>query len=490
MSIAALYDATDAVGLGEAVTSGEVTPAELLDEAIARVERVNPTLNAIASRLYDSARERASAAFAGPFAGVPFLAKDLGPELAGAPLTMGSRYFAQYVPAADHELFRRVKASGFNIFAKTNAPEFGLLPYTEPRLFGPCRNPWDTSRTPGGSSGGSAALVGAGVVPIAHANDMGGSIRIPASCVGLFGLKPTRGRAPTTGSVVGNANVDLAVSRSVRDSAVLLDAIAYEHTDCAEAAMRDPRRLRIALVRGPMLGHKISDEARAAVDRAAQLCESLGHEVAEDEPSGIDYSAMSYALLLLFASQIGWHFGAGNPTPKKPVTRADLEPATQAMLTIARVVPMDELTSAAHSAGMLARHFAEFMQRYDIMLMPTLAAPPVRIGELGLKRSEELQIGVLTRIRSAVLMRKAARDISARMFDWLPYTPVFNLTGQPAMNVPLYWTEQNLPVGAQFAGRWNDEATLFALAGQLERAQPWRNRRPPIWSGHASHVTS
>ncbi len=483
MSITALYEASDAVGLGEAVASREVTSAELLEEAVGRAERVNPTLNAIAARLYDAAAQRASLGFHGPFCGVPFLAKDLGPQLAGAPLTMGSRYFAQYVPADDHELFRRVKASGLNVFAKTSAPEFGLVPYTEPRLFGPCRNPWDTSRTPGGSSGGSAALVGGGVVPMAHANDMGGSIRIPASCVGLFGMKPTRGRAPTTGGVVGDANVDLGISRSVRDSATLLDAIAFENTDCARASSREPGPLRIAVVRGPMLGHGISDEARAALDEAAELCASLGHHVTDDEPSGIDYSAMSYALLLLFASQIGWHFGAGNPTPDKRFSRGDVEPATLAMLTIARVLPMDELTTAAHNARVLTQRFAEFMQRYDVLLTPTLAAPPVHVGELALTRSEEMQIAVLTRLRSATLMRKAARDISARMFDWIPYTPIFNLTGQPAMSVPLHWTQTNLPVGVQFAGRWNDEATLFSLAGQLERARPWRDRRPPVWSG-------
>ncbi len=483
MSISALYDRSDAVALGEAVASREVAPAELLEEAIARTERVNPALNAVTSRLYELAGERALRDFAGPFPGVPFFAKDLGPALSGAPLTMGSRYFDDYVPEDDHELFRRMKASGLNIFAKTSAPEFGLLPYTEPRLFGPCRNPWDTSRTPGGSSGGSAAVVAAGVVPMAHANDMGGSIRIPASCCGLFGMKPTRGRAPTTGGIIGEANVDLAVSRSVRDSATLLDAIAYVDPDCARAAASDSRPLRIAVVRGPMLGHGISAEARAALDDAVQLCESLGHTLVEDEPAGIDYPSMSYALLLLFASQIGWHLGAGNPTPAKRLSRDHLEPATQAMLAITKTLPMDELTSAAHHARVLTQSFAEFMQRYDAMLTPTLAAPPVRIGELALKRSEELQIAVLTRVHSAALIRKAAKDISARMFDWIPYTPVFNLTGQPAMNVPLYWTQAGLPVGVQFAGRWNEEATLFALAAQLERSRPWRDRRPAVWSG-------
>ncbi|HET9030680.1 MAG TPA: amidase [Candidatus Aquilonibacter sp.] len=483
MSIGEVYDREDGLGLGRLVCVGSITPAELLEEAIARLERVNPRLNAVTARLFERARERAAAPASGPFAGVPFLAKDLGPPLAGAVQSMGSRYFSTYRPQADHEFFLRARSAGLNVFAKTSTPEFGLLPYTEPALFGACRNPWDLARTPGGSSGGSAALCAAGVVPLAHANDMGGSIRIPASCTGLFGMKPTRGSVPTTGGVIGEANVDLAVSRSVRDSAALFDAVALRDARALEAVSRDPRSLRIAVVRGPMLGHGISAESRAALDAAAGQCEALGHTIVDDEPQGIDYPAMSYALLLFFASQIGWHLGAGNPTPEKKVARDDLEPATQAMLAIARVLPMDELTTAAHNARRLREAFATFMQRYDAVLTPTLAAPPVRIGELALSRAEELQIALLTRVRSKALIRKAARDISARMFDWLPYTPVFNLTGQPAMNVPLFSTGDNLPAGVQFAGRWNDEETLFSLAGQLERAYPWRKKRPPLWSG-------
>ncbi|MDE2480613.1 MAG: amidase [bacterium] len=484
MSIAALYDANDAIGLAEELRAGRVHPRELLDEAIARLERVNPRLNAVTARLDDAARAAAERPFDGPFAGVPFLAKDLGPALAGAPQTMGSRYFAAYVPPVDDAFFVRVKAAGLNPFAKTSTPEFGLLPYTEPALFGPCRNPWDTERTPGGSSGGSGALCAAGVVPLAHGNDMGGSIRIPASCTGLFGLKPSRGRTPTVGGLVGEANVDLGISRSVRDSAALLDATRLDAGEpFLEAMRREPGRLRVAVVRGPMLGHGIAPEARAALDDAAGLCASLGHDVVDDEPGGIDYPAMSYALLLFFASQIGWHLGAGNPTPHRAIQGGDLEPATRAMLAIACVLALDELTTAVAHQRALTDRFARFMERYDVVLTPTLAAPPIRIGELGLSASEKLQIEVLTRLKSPALIRKAARDISARMFDWLPYTPIFNLTGQPAMSVPLYWTPEALPVGVQFAGRFGDEATLLRLAAQLETARPWAARRPPIWSG-------
>ncbi len=484
-AISARYETSDALGLASLVRSRDVAPAELLAEAIERLERVNPILNATTVRLFEAAQKRAAEdACTGRFAGVPFLVKDLGPALAGAPLSMGSRYFAAYVPAENSPLIDAALGAGLNPFAKTSTPEFGLMPCTEPRLFGPCLNPWDTARTPGGSSGGSAALCAAGVVPMAHGNDMGGSIRIPASCTGLFGMKPTRGRTRTTGGVIGEANVDHVIARSVRDSAAFLDEAGYDRTRFLDDVATDPKPLRVAVVRGPMLGHGISGEARAALDDAARLCESLGHSVVEDEPQGIDYPSMSYALLLFFASQTGWQLGSGNPTPHVRLRmHDDLEPATQAMLTIARVLPADELTTAAYRQRQLIDRFARFMQKYDVLLTPTLAAPPVTIGELALTKNEELLIAVLTRLRSSALMRKAARDISARMFDWLPYTPVFNLTGQPAMSVPLFWSETGLPIGVQFAGRWNDEATLFSLAGQLERARPWFDRRPPVWSG-------
>jgi amidase len=489
------YERCDALGLAELVRTKQATAAELLEEAIARAERVNPAVNGITSRRYEAAREAASrGAFEGPFAGVPFLLKDLGPALAGVPLTSCSRYFRDYVPTQDHEFVARVKAAGLNIFAKTSAPEFGLMPYTEPVLFGPCRNPWNLGRTPGGSSGGSAALVAAGVVPMAHGNDMGGSIRIPASCTGLFGMKPSRGRAPASGGVAGDANVDLGISRSVRDSAALLDAVRQDRgamyaapppeRPYVEEVVRDPGRLRIALVRGPMLGHDISVEAREALESATQLLTSLGHEIVEDEPSGVDYPAIRFALLMLFAAQIGWHLHAGNPLRGKPIRPGDVEPASLAMLTIARVLAVDELTTALAAQHDLADRFASFMTRYDVLVMPTLAAPPVRIGGLALTKSEEFQVRLLARIRSRALIRKAAQDIAARMFDWLPYTPVFNLTGQPAMSVPLHWTADGLPMGVQFAARFGDESTLFRLAGQLERAKPWFDRRPLMDRDH------
>lgn len=241
--------------------------------------------------------------------------------------------------------------------------------------------------------------------------------------------------------------------------------------------------LRIAVMRGAGLGHGVSAESRAALDEAAALCSSLGHSVVDAEPAGVDYADVSYALLLIFASNIGWHLGSGNPTPERRLRRGDIEPATLAMLTIAQVLALDELTGAVVTQRKLSAVFDAFMEHYDVILTPTLAAPPVRIGELALTRAEVVQCEILSRLRLPSLIRKAAREISAPMFNWLPYTPIFNLTGAPAMSVPLYWTGDGLPVGVQFAGRLNDEATLFRLAAQLERAAPWRDRRPPVWSG-------
>lgn len=492
MSTFTEYDNYDALGLAELVRTGKVSATELLDEAVLRAHRVNPKLNGLVSERCDKARAEASNIQRdAPFCGVPLLVKDLGPRLAGVPMTLGSRYFRDYVPKCDDEFIARLKRAGFVIFGKTNTPEFGLLPFTEPRLFGACRNPWDLQRTPGGSSGGSGALTAAGVVPLAHANDMGGSIRIPASCTGLFGMKPSRARVPQHGGPAGDMNSDLCIARSVRDSAALLDAVMQDRGALYEVPPpafpyrqevgRDPGRLRIALIQGVMLGKTIDPQCRAAAEHAAKLCERLGHYVEIAEPTGIDYRAVALAALLFFASSVGWTMREGNALKKK-LRAGDLEPATWAMLVISQVMPAADLTSALQIQRDVAERFDAFMQQYDIMLMPTLAAPPVRIGELALKSSEVAQIEVLARLRFAPLIRKAAQTIAESLFDWLPYTPVFNLTGQPAMSVPLYWTDDGLPVGVQFAARLGNEDVLYRLAAQLEGVQPWAHRRPPVFA--------
>jgi Asp-tRNA(Asn)/Glu-tRNA(Gln) amidotransferase A subunit family amidase len=488
------YDRYDALELGELVRRKLVSAEELLDEAIARVERVNPALNALVCKRFEEARADARSGLPeGPFCGVPFLMKDLGPALAGVAMTSGSRYFEGYVPEHDDEFVTRVKRAGFNIFGKTNTPELGLAPVTEPRLFGPCRNPWDPQRTTGGSSGGSGALVAAGVVPVAHGNDMGGSLRIPASCNGVFGMKPSRGRTPTVGGAIGDANADLGISRCVRDSAALLDAVRLERGLLYDApyfdgtylneTRLDPEPLRIAVVRGAMLGKEIHPECRAAADAAAELCERLGHHVEIAEPQGVDYREVAHAILMIFASNIGWKMHAANPLAGKKLRAGDLEPATWAMLVISEVLSANDLTTAVQVQRDLARAFDAFHEKYDVMLMPTVAAPPVRIGELALTKAEVSQVEVLARLRSGTLIRKAAEEIAKTLFDWIPYTPIFNLTGQPAMSVPLHWTPEALPVGVMFAARLGNDAMLYRLGAQLERAQPWAQRRPAVWSG-------
>lgn len=485
------YDRYDALGLGQLVRDKQVKAEELLDEAISRAERVNPKLNALICKRFEQAREAAASGLPdGPFTGVPFLMKDLGPELAGVPMTSGSRYFRDYVPEADDEYVTRVKAAGFNIFGKTSTPEFGLAPVTEPALFGPCRNPWNTERTTGGSSGGSAAMVASGVVPMAHGNDMGGSIRIPASCNGLFGMKPSRGRTPTVGGVAGDANADLGISRSVRDSAALLDAVRvrqglmYDAPHYAgkylDEVAQDPRPLRIAMVHDPMLGSTIDPACNDALHNAFRLCERLGHHVEVAAPQGIDYRAVARAIVAIFASNVGWKMNVANPLAGKRLHAGDLEPATWAMLVISEVLSTCDLTAALEEQRKLSRVFDEFLTEYDAVMMPTVASPPVRIGDLDLKRSEVMQVEVLARLRSRSLIRKAADEISKTLFDWIPYPPIFNLTGAPAMSVPLHWTPDGLPVGIMFAARLGEDATLFRLAGQLERAQPWADKRPPV----------
>jgi Asp-tRNA(Asn)/Glu-tRNA(Gln) amidotransferase A subunit family amidase len=473
------YAHYDALGLANLVRGKQVSACELLEEAIRRAQRVNPQLGALVCERFEQARADAENGLPnGPFCGVPFLLKDLGPRLAGAPMRMGSRYFRDYVPDADDEFVFRAKRAGLNIFGKTSTPEFGLLPYTEPRFFGPCRNPWDPQRTPGGSSGGSAALTAAGVVPMAHGNDMGGSIRIPASCTGLFGFKPSRGRVPRRGTPVADMNVDLALTRSVRDSAALLDAVCTGGAFREEVG-RDPGRLRIALVQGPMLGENIDARCRSAAQEAAALCERLGHHVEIAEPAGVDYREVALAVLLIFASNVAWIMGPGNPLGRK-LRAGDLEPETWAMLVIAQVLSAAELTNAMQTQAEVTERFDAFMQQYDAMLMPTLAAPPVPIGEFALTRAKSAQIELLARLRAPALIRKAAQTIAETLFDWIPYTPVFNMTGQPAMSVPLYWTQDDLPIGVQIAARAGNDAVLYRLAAQLESAQPWFTRRPPI----------
>jgi amidase len=495
MSIIAEYEEFDALGLAELVRRGEVTPLELLEEAIRRTESVNPRINAVIYRMYDHARELATRPLPeGPFAGVPFLVKDILQAYAGFPMSSGSRALADFVPPHDAEVVARFKRAGVVSFGKTNVPEFGLVAFTEPEAFGPARNPWHVGRTPGGSSGGAAAAVAARVVPMAGANDGGGSIRIPASCCGLFGLKPTRGRVPVGpffGEVWEGAAVDHVLTRSVRDSATMLDAIAGPDIGApyqipaperryAEEILRKPTPLRIGFTTRSQLAHAVHPECVQAVHHAARLLETLGHHVEEAEPA-VDAMALGRAYLTLYFGQVAADQKWLVELRGRDALQA-LEVPTRALGSIGRALPSGEYVAQRRAWNFFARAAGEFHRRHDLFLTPTLAAPPVRIGELQPTDAERhlLRVAAALRLGKALLASGLIDKLVRENLSRTPFTQLANLTGQPAMSVPLHWSRDGLPIGVHFTARWGDEATLFHIAAQLEEAQPWGKRRPPL----------
>jgi amidase len=465
----------DATAQADMLRRKEVKPMELVEAAISRIERINPQLNAVVTPMYDLAREAAAGPLPdGPFAGVPFLLKDLLAACKGVPMTSGSRYLRAFKPDHDSALVARHKRAGLIVVGKTNTPEFGILPTTEPALFGATRNPWDLTRATGGSSGGSAAAVAAGLVPMAHANDGGGSIRIPASCCAVFGLKPTRARnplGPHFGDLFSGLVAEHAVTRSVRDSAALLDATAgYDAGDpyCAPPPVRPfaqevgahPGRLRIALTTASFTGVPVHPDCVAAAHDAAELCAALGHEVEEAAPQ-LHPEMLVNSFMTVWAVGNAWTLDSlsfavgGKPAPE------DLEPGTWALAEKGWKTSGPQYLLAVQTLQIFSRRVAQFMERYDVILTPTLSEPPLPLGSFD-SPADDPMAG----------MRRA--------IQFVPFTPLCNATGQPAMSVPLYWNNDGLPVGAHFMGRFGDEATLFRLAAQLEAARPWALRRPPI----------
>lgn len=489
------YVSRDALGLAEMVRHGEVEPIELLELALAQHTRTHPHINAVVRLMEDDARHAARHPAPGPFSGVPFLVKDLLTTVAGHPTSMGSRLFRDFAWDHDSEVVRRYRAAGLVTFGKTNTPEWGLVPFTEPEVWGPTRNPWDPSRTPGGSSGGSAAAVAARVVPIAGGADGGGSIRIPASCCGLFGMKPTRGRTPTGpdhGQLWRGAVIEHVLTRSVRDSAAALDAIRgpdagapYEIAPPAGPFLSDtavdPRRLRIAFSTQPFLGSHVHADCVRAVEEAAKLCEELGHDVEEARPD-VDRDAFSNAFLLMVATELGADLDDAEVLLGRRPRRGEVEDATWALQLLARTFSAREYASALRTLERTARAVGPFFVDYDVLLTPTLAAPPPPVGSLGPSPQEKLLLRLMGAVGSGRLIRAAGmlNRVAAEAFELTPWTPLFNVTGQPAMSVPLSWNDEGLPVGAHFVGRFGDEATLFRLAGQLERARPWADRRSEL----------
>lgn len=475
MSLSKELAVLDATAQAELVRKKEVKPIELVDAAIERIESVNPRINAVITPMYDEARAAANGELPdGPFTGVPFLLKDLLAAYAGVRMAAGSAFLKDFVPNHDCELVARYKRAGLIVVGKTNTPEYGILPTTEPALFGPSRNPWDTTRATGGSSGGSAAAVASGMVPFAHGNDGGGSIRIPASCCGLFGLKPTRARnplGPAFGDMFSGFVAEHGLTRTVRDSAALLDATSgpdvgdpYWAPPPARPFLQevgaDPGKLRIAFTTAAPSRVEIHPDCIAAVNEAAQLCSGLGHEVVEAAPS-LNGEMMAPMFMIIWSSGCAWMIDSAAKALGREPAADQFEPGTWALYRMGLAQTGVGYLTALAWIQAASREVARFMLDYDLWLTPTLGEPPLPLGSFASTADDPI-----------AGMKRAV--------TFVPFTPVCNMTGQPAMSVPLHWNNEGLPIGTHFVGRFGDEATLFRLAAQLEAARPWADRRPPV----------
>jgi amidase len=465
------YGSHDALGLAELVKKREIKPEELLDEAIQRTEQV-AEINAVVLNHYERARDQIRSGLPdGPFKGVPFLIKDFT-ALKGTPTTYGSNFFVGAIADHDSTLVERYLNSGLVIYGKTNTPEFGLTLTTEPRLYGPCRNPWDLEHSTGGSSGGSAAAVAARIVPIAHATDGGGSIRVPSAACGVFGLKPTRARTPLgplrgeNWSGLGRAH---AVSITVRDSAALLDATAgpapgdpyhapLPQRPFLEEVTRDPGKLRVSFTDKCPDGSPCDTEVAVAVRHTARLLEKLGHMVQERAPA-VDPS-LPNALRTIIAASTDFMLKQHATAIGRDCTENDVEHITWLTALSARHMTATDYAAALATVHRIGRQLASFFTDCDVFLAPTLCLPPLKLGELD-------------------MMTDDINTYLKKIFAYGPGTSMFNMSGQPSMSVPLAWSKSGLPLGMMFTAPFGDEATLFRLAGQLEKERPWRNKIPP-----------
>jgi amidase len=484
----------DATALAELVRRREVHPRELVEAAIERIEQVDPQLNAVVHRMYDQARAAAQGELPdGPFRGVPFVVKDLDGWLAGEPYTQGCRMSKDFVPDEDAEIIARMKRTGVVIVGKTNTPELGILGVTEPELHGPTRNPWNTAHTPGGSSGGTAAIVAARAVPFGHGGDGGGSIRIPSSACGLFGLKPSRGRNPL-GPIIGESwggYVQPGVlTLSVRDCAAMLDATQGTDVGAPYAApprerpyvaevTTPPRKLRIAFSTGAQLGRETHPDVQAAVRDAAALCASLGHDL-DEVPLPVDRDALIAAYLAQVSVGAAVGIEATARWVGREPTPAEFEPTTWLLATIGKKLSALELQRSRDACQAAGRRLGRFFQTYDLFLDGTLAFPPVKIGQLALKPYERAALAALRWVSPKPVLDKILAELGTSTLALTPNTQVANQAGLPAMSVPLAWNADGLPIGTQFTARLGDEATLFQLAAQLEQARPWAGRLPPV----------
>jgi amidase len=467
------YRDYDGLGLAELVRTGEVSAGELLDAAIARTEAVNGELNAIVHKHYEEARAAIAQGLPkGPFTGVPFLLKDLYVALTGTVTSNGSAMFGQQPAQADTTLVERYRQAGLVIFGKTNSPELGLMPVTEPKRYGPSRNPWDTQRTPGGSSGGASSAVAAGIVPLAHASDGGGSIRIPASCAGLVGLKPSRGRTPSgplKAEGWGGQSISHVVSRTVRDTAAMLDATAGSEAGEAYAApahsgsfldcvSHAPGSLRIAVSREKWGRGEYQPEVLAGLERTIALLQSMGHQVEEARPE-YDAQATASALFTVISANTALAVRQQAALLNCTVAQLDMEEGTRFTAELGDSVSGADYIQAIQINQLAGRILGNFHDRYDVVLAPTLASEPVPVGHIG---------------------EAPAEEYADRLFAFMGDTGLYNQTGQPSVSLPLHWSSNDLPVGMMFTAAYGNDGLLLQLSGQLEQASPWGDRRAPI----------
>jgi amidase len=475
MSVFAEYEQYDALGLADLVRRKQVTPEELLDAAITRVETRNPAINAVTMKLYDHGRQAIAAGLPdGPFRGVPFLMKDLTSPIAGVRMTRGSRFFADTPPSpADSEHVKRLKRAGLVIFGRTNTCELGLSLTCEPQLHGPTRNPWNVAHISGGSSGGAAAAVAARMLPAAHASDGFGSIRAPAACCGLVGLKPTRGRntfAPFTGEGLGGVSTEHAVTLSIRDTAALLDATRgagpgdpyvapQPEGPFLKEAATDPGKLRIAWTAAAPNGAKVDAECLRLLAETVKLCADLGHRVEERDPE-VERAAIVPTFLTLASANTVVNL-ASHPTAGRPAREDEVERITWLTGKMGENVAAADYVRATQTAHRLGRQMAAFHSEWDVLMTPGLSSPAVKLGWLD-------------------MMMEDVNEYWQRVFTFSPFTVWFNLTGQPGLMLPLGQSAGGLPLAVQLVGRFGDEATLIRLGAQLEAARPWFGRKPAL----------
>lgn len=477
------YSSYDATGLADLVARKQVKPEELAATAVEAIAKTNPRLNAVLQTLPERARAEIDAGLPkGPFTGVPFVIKELVLHARGVRCDSGSRLARGFVPEADTELMARFRRAGLVLVGTTQTPELGYNPTTETVAFGPVHNPWNPNHSAGGSSGGSGAAVAAGIVPMAHANDGGGSIRIPASCNGLVGLKPTRDRVPSgpeyADPLCGLA-IEFAVTRSVRDAAALLDAVAGPDVGAPSLCVAPSRpyrmevgaptgRMRIAWTTTPASGDKIDPECEKAVRDTVKLLTELGHDVVEDRPR-FDWELFLKNVHPIWIAFNALSVDAAAAASGRRPGPDNLEAVTLATVEEARRLSATDLLVAMAHQNVISRQVGAWFEKYDVLVTPTIARPPVPLGEINQNRAGMKPM-----------------EWTRQVFAYCPFTPLFNTTGQPAISLPLHWTASGLPVGVQFAGRFGDESALVRLASQIEQARPWVSRRPP---NHVAAVT-